>query len=233
VIPALRTSAAHVFVSSLERPELDEIDAHHLGRVLRLRDGEVVSTADGSGSWRLCRFDTRAGLVVDGETFTEPPATPALTVGFALPKGDRPEWIAQKLTELGVDAILVLHTERSIVRWEGERGQRQMDKLTRVVREAAMQSRRVRLPTVSGPAEPSSLRGDAGLDVALAEPAGGPLTLACPTVLIGPEGGWSTAELDRFPQRCDLGPNILRVETAALAAATLMSALRAAKVTFR
>ena len=53
---ALRRSAAHAFVGSLAAPTLDEADLHHLVRVLRLRDGEVVSVSDGHGAWRLCRL---------------------------------------------------------------------------------------------------------------------------------------------------------------------------------
>ena len=52
--PALRSSAAHVFVGSLAAPELDPDDAHHLVRVLRLRDGEPITASDGRGGWRSC-----------------------------------------------------------------------------------------------------------------------------------------------------------------------------------
>ena len=69
--------------------------------------------------------------------------------GFAPVKGDRPEWTVQKLTELGVDRIVPLRAARSVVRWDGERGAAAVERLRRVAREAAMQSRRCRLPEVT------------------------------------------------------------------------------------
>jgi 16S rRNA (uracil1498-N3)-methyltransferase len=223
VIEALRRSAAHVFVESLSAPVLDEADHHHLGRVLRLRPGEPVSASDGRGGWRSCSYTGSEVLDPTGEIELLPPREPAITIGFALPKGDRPEWIVQKLTEIGVDEILVLDTGRAVVRWDDDRASRHVAKLKRVAREAAMQSRRVRLPAITGPVEPTTLCGPS---VAVAEPDGERLTLTTPTVLIGPEGGWAPQELAPFEHRCQLGPTILRVETAALVAATRLVALR-------
>jgi 16S rRNA (uracil1498-N3)-methyltransferase len=223
VTPALRRSAAHVFVESLSAPVLDRDDAHHLGRVLRLRSGETVSISDGRGAWRLCTYTGSDVLEPAGEIEPLDAATPPITIGFALPKGDRPEWIVQKLTEIGADRIVVVHAARSVVRWDADRSVRNLERLTRVAREAAMQSRRVWLPAVAGPADLATLRGPA---VGLAEPGAEPLTLATPTVVIGPEGGWTDEELDQFDQRCELGSTILRVETAAIVAATRLVALR-------
>ena len=69
-------------------------------------------------------------------------------MAFAPVKGERPEWVVQKLTELGIDRIVPLRTERSVVRWTGERGQATVERLRRVAREAAAQCRRVWLPEV-------------------------------------------------------------------------------------
>jgi len=219
----LRRSAAHAFVRSLDAPLLDDDDLHHFGRVLRLRAGESVSVSNGEGGWRMCRFVADGGLEPDSDVFEHARVAPALTVGFALPKGDRLEWIVQKLTEIGVDRIVVLDAERSVVRWQADRVGRQLAKLAKVGREAAMQSRRVWLPLIDGPHSPATLNGTA---TALAEPGGSVLTLATPTVLIGPEGGWSPVELAASDQHRRLGSTILRVETAALAAAVRLSALR-------
>ncbi|CAB4794500.1 MAG: RsmE family RNA methyltransferase [Actinobacteria bacterium] len=221
--PLLRRSAAHVFVDSLLTPTLNADDQHHLARVLRLRAGESVSVSDGQGRWRICRFVSADVLEPDTEIETVERVVPEITIGFALPKGDRPEWIVQKLTEIGVDHVVVLHAERSVVRWEPDRAERNIAKLVKVAREASMQSRRVWLPTVSGP-----LRADqvAGGSVSLAEPDGDALTLAATTVLIGPEGGWTPNELNITASHVSLGKSILRVETAALVAAANLSALR-------
>src|SRR5207248_10476150 len=91
-------AAAHVFVADLDALELDADDAHHLSRSLRLRPGELVTAADGAGRWRRCTW-TGAGLEADGTVAFDQRPAPALTVAFAIPKGDRPEWIVQKLTE--------------------------------------------------------------------------------------------------------------------------------------
>ena len=221
--PLLRRSAAHVFVDSLHTPTLNSDDQHHLARVLRLRAGESVSVSDGQGRWRSCRFVSADVLEPDTEIETVDRAAPEITIGFALPKGDRPEWIVQKLTEIGVDHVIVLHAERSVVRWEPDRAERNIAKLVKVAREASMQSRRVWLPTVSGPLRADQVIGEA---VSLAEPDGDALTLAATTVLIGPEGGWTPNELNITASHVSLGKSILRVETAALVAAANLSALR-------
>jgi RsmE family RNA methyltransferase len=98
--------------------------------------------------------------------------------------------------------------------------------LRAVARAAAMQSRRVRLPQVDEVTEFASLVADAGSAAALAQPGGDPISLARPTVLVGPEGGFSEAEAACGLPAVDLGPGVLRAETAALAAGILLCALR-------
>ncbi len=109
-------------------PVLDETDLHHLVDVLRLRPGESVVACDGRGTWTSCRFRGAPGGADDvdrgarsstRQPVTEPKASPPITLAFAPVKGDRPEWVVQKLTELGVDRIVPVRTARSVVRWEG------------------------------------------------------------------------------------------------------------------
>ena len=111
-------AAAHVFVADLDAPAVDESDRHHLERVLRLRLGERVTASDGAGTVRECIV--RDGLVLEpaSETVVEDRPAPPITIGFALTKGDRPEWVVQKLTELGVDTIVPFVAKRSVVRWD-------------------------------------------------------------------------------------------------------------------
>lgn len=216
--PALRSSAAHVFVDSLDAPSLADDDHHHLFRVVRLREGESVSVSDGAGGWRQC---TVAGesLVPSGPVERVPARTTPCTIAAAIPKGDRLEWMVQKLTEIGVERVVLLHCERSVVRWDGERGRKQLARLQRVAREASMQSRRVWLPEIVGPVSFDEVLAP---DVALAEPSADGWRAAS-TIVIGPEGGFSAAELERAAQagaaRVSLGEQVLRVETAALVAA--------------
>jgi 16S rRNA (uracil1498-N3)-methyltransferase len=213
---------AHVFVDDVDRPTLAPVDRHHLERVLRLRSGAFITVSDGNGRWRLCRF----GPYVEpaGETAYERQPTPEVSVGLAVPKGDRPEWAVQKLTEIGVDRIVLLVTERSVVRWDAERGERQRERLGRVARQAAMQARRAWLPRVEGP-EPLA-RVSAHPQAALCVADGSPPTLDHSFLLVGPEGGWSSSEADGLRAHVGLGPHVLRVETAAVVAGTLLVALR-------
>ncbi len=218
--PALRSSAAHVFVDSLADLTLHPDDAHHLFRVLRIRDGEHVTVSDGHGSWQVTQVVGQALRPISEPTCEQ--GTPQLTIASAIPKGDRAEWMVQKLTEIGVAEIVLLHCERSVVRWEGDRAERQLSRARRVVKEAAMQSRRVWLSTVSGPVPVADVL--ARDEVVVAEPAGVPvdaLGWLPRAVVIGPEGGFSADELAAAPAMVSLGPNVLRVETAALVAAVL------------
>ena len=100
-------AAAHVFVADLDAPVLDDADRHHLIHALRVRPGEEVTASDGTGGWRRCRFVSGA-LEPDGPLVHEEPLSPAVGVGFVVTKGARPEWVVQKLTEVGVDRIVPL-----------------------------------------------------------------------------------------------------------------------------
>jgi 16S rRNA (uracil1498-N3)-methyltransferase len=212
-----------VFVDDLEDPVLRGTDRHHLVDVLRVAAGAVITVADGEGSWRPAVLGD--DVVPDGPIVQAPAPQPQLTVAFTPVKGDRPEWVVQKLTELGVDRIVVLHTQRSVVRWAGDRAPRQLERLARVAREAAMQCRRPRLPVVDGLFSVAEVAAWPG--AAAAERGGHPPSLDHPLVLVGPEGGWSPQESALLPHRVGLGPHTLRAETAAVAVGSLLAALRA------
>lgn len=226
----LRGSAAHLFVA----PEVLDIDGvvpldsdteHHLTRVLRLRDGESVSVTDGAGRWRIARFVGDGGtsrLEMSGEINMSPEISQPLTVAVAIPKGDRLDWMVQKATELGVDHIQLLHARRSVVRWKPDRVDKQLSRLQRIADEAARQSRRLYGVVIAPPLDAISMIGGA----VIAEPGGRAIGPSDHMVAIGPEGGWSPEELDAAGERIDLGPNILRTETAALVAITLSVARR-------
>ena len=218
-----RTAEAHVYVSSVDEPVLEPSDRHHLERVLRLRDGAEITVGDGRGRWRPALLGPE--LEPHGTVVSEAEFRPALTVGFAVVKGDRPDLVVRALTEIGIDRIVPLHCARSVVRWTGDRRQEAVERLRRVVRSAGMQSRRVWLPEVSDVRELGDLLADGG-DVALAVP-GAIEAVDRPTVLVGPEGGWTPEELaigDRSVGQVGLGPHVLRSETAAIAAGVLLVA---------
>ena len=225
--------AAHVFVADLDAPVLDEADRHHLSRSLRVRPGEEVTASDGVGRWRRCRYASGDALEPFGPLTCEQPPAPALAVGFVVTKGSRPEWVVQKLTELGVDRIIPLSSSRSVVKWDRPRAERNLERLRRVAKEAAMQSRRNRLPDVAPVIPVGELVSGSVADgggVALAAIGGKPPTLEHPCVLVGPEGGWDRAELDCGLPSVGLGPSVLRAETAAVVAGALLCSLRAGLV---
>jgi 16S rRNA (uracil1498-N3)-methyltransferase len=221
----LRTSSAHVLVSSGQLSSggavlIDADTEHHLRRVLRLRDGESVSVTDGAGRWLLAttviagsvlRLEPVSDLVIESAR-----ARP-ITIAAAMPKGDRLDWLVQKVTELGVDRIVLLHAERSVVRWKPERTASQLERLQRISDEACRQSRRVWRVAIDQPVEATTVLGS----FVAAEPGGRDLAPGDRCVAIGPEGGWSADELDQAAELVSLGPNILRTETAAVAASTL------------
>lgn len=224
--PPLPPAAAHAFVDDLLAPRLGADDARHLGRVLRLRPGQAVTVSDGAGGWRPCTWQEHGGLEPSGPVAVVPAADPAVTVAFALTKGERPEWVVQKLTEVGVDRILPFRAERSVVRWEPAKAAAQVERWRRVARAAAMQSRRVRLPDVIEVDDFAGTIATLGDRAALADAGGAPVSLAHPAVLVGPEGGWSDAERAAGGPLVGLGSTVLRAETAAVVAGALLCALR-------
>jgi 16S rRNA (uracil1498-N3)-methyltransferase len=219
VNPTLRGSAAHVFVESIAAPQLSDEDEHHLRRVLRIRDSDVVTLGDGAGRWVSARL-TADGVTVESEPTVDVALRP-VTVVSAIPKGDRPEWIVQKLTEIGATSIGFIDCARSVVRWDESRTRKQIERLRRVAREAAMQSRRLWLPEVRDvvPFQEAIKT----INWAIADPDGGALGPDVDTIFVGPEGGFTEGELALAGPRVSLSANVLRVETAALTAAILLT----------
>jgi 16S rRNA (uracil1498-N3)-methyltransferase len=224
------TVAAHLFVDDLEQPEVAEVDRHHVERVLRLRPGEAVTVSDGRGGVRRCAFVSGGSLEATAEVEWAPRPDPALGVGFAIVKGDRPDWIVQKLTECGVDRILPFVAGRSIVRWDGDKEARHAERWSTIAREAAMQSRQAWLPAVAPVRAFREVVTAEGAGVALADVDGRPPTLRAPVVLVGPEGGWTPEERAEVAHHVRLGASTLRSDTAAVGVGILLMALRGGTV---
>lgn len=216
-----------VFVDDLASPELAADDAHHLARVLRLRDGAPLSVGDGRGAWRTGSL-VGGRVDVTGEVVHCQRPQPSLTVVFALAKGDRPELVVQKLTELGIDRIIPTRADRSVVRWDEGKAAKAVDRLRAVARAAAMQCHRADLPEVGDLGDPRALLGAIGATgaVAMADRAGVPPSLDFTTILVGPEGGWSDDERSIGFPTVALGPHVLRAETAAVTVGAVWAALR-------
>lgn len=218
----------------LGSPEPDEADIHHLSRVLRLRDGESVRVSDGQGGALRCAFRVKGGeawLEPSGPVSRVERPVPEVAIAFPLLKGDRTSWAVQKLTELGVDRIVPLVAARSVVRpgtGSGADRPGSLDRLERIVRSASAQSRRSWLPQLSAPTTLSDLAKRE--PVRAAHPEGGRLRASGSLLAVGPEGGWEPSELELVHATVDLGPTVLRAETAAVTAAALLCGIRSGLV---
>jgi 16S rRNA (uracil1498-N3)-methyltransferase len=220
-----RRAATHVIVDDVTVPVLADDDRHHLVRVLRLRDGETVSVTDGRGSWRLCAWSS-GELRPTTDIVREPDRAP-LGVAFALCKSDKPETIVQKLTELGVDLIVPFVSTRSVVKWDDDKADRNLDRWRKVAREAVMQSRQVFVPRIEPlVASVADLVARHGGGLAVAEPEGGPIGAGVSVIAVGPEGGFTDEEIACFGSTVGLPGGVLRAETAAVVAGTLLVARR-------
>ena len=185
--------------------------------------------SDGAGGWRPCAFGPRC-LEPAGEVRRRP-AVRARRSPSPSPslKGERPELVVQKLTELGVDRIVPFVAARS----RGALGRRPGATATSSGCAGWPGRRPCRaggrwLPVVD-PVQPFAAVASAPGAV-LADGGGGPADLDRPMVLVGPEGGWAPEEATCGRPTVGLGPHVLRAETAAIAAGALLVALRAGLV---
>jgi 16S rRNA (uracil1498-N3)-methyltransferase len=232
---AAAPAAAHLFVAALDSViTVDGPDGHHLQRVRRLRVGEHVTAADGTGHWRRYAIASaepgRLLLRAEADAVLEPAPSPAVVVAVALTKGTKLETVVAQLTELGVARIEPVRARRSVVRYDAARAEAVTARLNVVAREAAMQSRRARIPVVAPVSDLSDIGGRPGL--VIATPDGGPAAaLPLPpegvwTVVVGPEGGFDPGEVEALGPsgRLALSPYILRAQTAPIVAAALLVA---------
>ena len=219
---------------------LDGPEGRHAAAVRRLRPGERVDLTDGAGLLAECVVTAadRASLTLDVlARHREPPPAPRLVVVQALPKGDRGELAVEVMTEAGVDVIVPWAAERCVTRWRPERRDKALGRWRATAREAGKQARRTRLPEVPDLASTdvvAALIAAAPLALVLHEGAEAPLSAAEPpaegdiVLVVGPEGGISEGEIDRFaaaggrPVR--LGPTVLRTSTAGVVAAGVLLA---------
>jgi 16S rRNA (uracil1498-N3)-methyltransferase len=219
---------------------LSGAEGHHAAAVRRLRPGERADVSDGAGTLAECVV---ASVAKDSVMLTVravravPAPEPRVTVVQALPKGDRGELAVELMTEVGADSVVAWSAERCVVRWHGERGARALAKWQATAREAAKQSRRAWLPSVTGPATLTDVAARvsaAACAVILEADAAAPLhELMLPTtgeilLVVGPEGGISPGERATLTAasatEARLGPTVLRTSTAgAVAVAVLLS----------
>lgn len=214
-----------------ESGKLPEDESAHCARVLRLRDGAEICTVDGEGHSYRCRItdSNPKGVKVEIlETVDEPKVwTGRLILAVAPTKNsDRMEWLAEKVTEMGVDEIVLLRCEHS------ERKVQKLDRLRRIMVSAMKQSLKAIMPGLRGPVDFNDFLED------VADNDGCKVFGYCSdsvgrqdfgdvyrkgddlVVMIGPEGDFSPAEVKKAMQKgfepVTFGRSRLRTETAAL-----------------
>lgn len=213
--------------------------AKQIARVLRLKAGDEILLLDGDGfeyTTKLVSVSVKeiVGEIIHRQTNTTEPML-KITLYQALLKKENTEWAFQKCTEVGVAAFVPLATERS------EKLQINAERVEKIVREAAEQSGRGIIPEIAEP-QPiaEALRRACRADVpnfilhsegdAIKNVARGK-TLFAANLFVGPEGGWSDAELEEFRRRekdgypmqlVSLGARTLRAETAGVVAAGIL-----------
>jgi len=218
---------------------------HQIIRVLRLRLGDTIVVLDNSG-WEnvvsLETFDDEkiTGKVLDRFYTTGEPKIDVVLYQSLL-KFDRFEFILQKGTELGVSSFVPVICERSVIRNKGDQWfQRRHDRWERIILEAAEQSHRGKLPVIHSPVNfieatrlanhftvfPSVKESSINIEIALKTCGRTGLFNSKVGVFVGPEGGFTDAEVAHASSSgivpVTLGRRVLRAETASIVALTLV-----------
>ncbi len=220
---------------------LPEETANHLVRVMRLREGDGCVLFNGDGhdySATIASISKREVLVrIDSAQAVDNESPLPITLLQGIARGEKMDLILQKATELGVSAIIPVNAERTEVKLDAARAEKRIAHWRNVVGSACGQSGRARIPAISAPqslaAATASLPeqtlrltldplGEHRLASLAAAPANGVV------IAIGPEGGWSPRDRQQLAeagfQGLQLGPRILRTETAGLAAVAALQA---------
>jgi 16S rRNA (uracil1498-N3)-methyltransferase len=215
--------------------------ARYVGRVLRLRSGDALTVFDGSGDEYPATIGTITKQELNlsvGEHISrnaESPLRIRLVQGIS--RGERMDIVVQKATELGVQRISPVLTDFSVVKLEPDRAAKRRDHWQKIAQSACEQCRRNIVPAIDAPQSLLEWFGDnAGSDkpqlILRADARDSMPAIDMPgsdlTILIGPEGGFSEAEVERATvaglKAVRLGPRIMRTETAALAAISIAQA---------
>ena len=218
--------------------ELPEPIAHHALRVLRLNVGDTLMLFDGEGTEYLAVIESAGRSVsvrIESSERVDRESPLSVTLYQALPAGDKMDWVVQKAVELGVNAIVPVAAERSVLKLTGDRAAKRLAHWQSVAVSACEQCGRNRVPQVGGILPwPQALAACAATHRLILAPGGQvrlrdmpPLTGEI-ALFVGPEGGWSEPERAAARaaglQPLSLGPRVLRTETAGLAALAALAA---------
>ena len=214
---------------------LDGAEGRHAATVKRTRVGEVIDLVDGLGTRVTGAVTGTAKDTITVEVtvrVVEPPPSPRITLVQALAKGDRGELAVELATEVGVDEVVPWAASRCIVRWDGDRGVKALERWRSTAREAAKQARRAWFPVVRDVVATRDIPALPGTLLVLHEGADTPLSSVDLTgdvvLVVGPEGGVSDEELQVLREAgataVRLGGSVLRTSTAGAAAIAVVSA---------
>lgn len=223
---------------SAGRAALTDEARHYLRDVLRLLPGAAVEVFDGAGAAYDATLGDGFDALVLGARREARRAGAAVALLFALSKGEKMDLVVQKATELGVSAVAPFAAARSVVRLDAERGAERAARWRRIAGEAARQCGRADVPEILAPASLAAALAalPPGAAAYVFHPGGAPLGSAAHpasgaavyAAVVGPEGGLTDAEVEACERagarRAGLGPRVLRAETAAIVAVTLLQA---------
>jgi 16S rRNA (uracil1498-N3)-methyltransferase len=229
------------FVDAIHRGHAQIVgdEAHHLTRVLRVEPGQQFEISDNHSVYlaevESARKDLVSFSVREKMAAPQPPVRTTLVV--SLIRFERFEWMLEKATELGVERVVPMQTERSEKGLE-RAAEKRLSRWNRIAREASEQSRRARLPEIGAPLLfGDALQLEADYRYMLEETQAQPILAALPAsrkegdavaFLVGPEGGWTDRERVLIASAgwrpVSLGAEILRAETAAIAVLSIVNA---------
>ncbi|MFG0249493.1 MAG: RsmE family RNA methyltransferase [Phycisphaeraceae bacterium JB051] len=209
--------------------ELDPQQSKHAWKVLRMQVGDRVQLVDGTGQLAVGQItQCKPVMAVQILEVTQvPPLLPRITLACAMPKGGRADDMVNQLCQLGVDELIPINTERSVV----EAKPNKLDRFERIIAEASKQCGRTHGMMISQPMDLTALAHRQFDEKRIGLPTGEQLDVPNPEIqtllmLIGPEGGFTDQEMqwakDQGFKSWQFAPYVLRIETAAAASVAIL-----------
>lgn len=216
-------------------------DVKHISKVLRCRVGEELEICDNDNNEYICEITSidksEVQLNIIDKVDIKRESDLKIKVYQGLPKGPKMEMILQKLTEVGVDEIILVQTKRTVVKVEDKKEDKKIERWERIIYEAAKQSKRGKIPKLRGILSFKEALSDMGKNDLNIAPYENERTKSIKQaikgqdinnigIFVGPEGGFEDTEIkdieDIGGQSVSLGPRILRTETASLVASSIV-----------
>lgn len=216
-------------------------DVKHISKVLRCRIGEELEVCDNNNNEYICEITNidknQVELNILEKVDIQRESDLKIKVYQGLPKGPKMEIILQKLTEVGVDEIILVQTKRTVVKVDDKKEDKKLERWERIIYEAAKQSKRGKVPTLRGVLTFKEALADMKENDFNIAPYENEKTKSIKQaikgvninnigIFVGPEGGFEETEIEAIEdiggQSVSLGPRILRTETASLVASSIV-----------